>query len=90
MDEMNDIEKGIAELIKLEIEERFDCKVISIKVVYILGTPNVMCKIQYNDDFVYKPCENWTISSLCFSERSAWFTRRIDFFNCMKNLANNN
>lgn len=73
-----------------EIEKRFNCKVIDISLCSIIGTPNVTVKIQYNDDFIYKPCEHWTIDTIVFSERSVRFTRRIDFFECVKNLANKN
>ncbi len=77
-------------MIKTEIESRFNCKVMHISLCYIIGTPNVQVKIAYNDDFVYKPCENWTPDSICFSERSVRFFRRIDFFNCVKKLAQSN
>ena len=83
-------ESWVLKEITKELERRFECKVMSINLCSILGTPNVMCKIQYNGDFVYKPCEHWTITTICFSERSVYFTRRIDFFECMKKLTNNN
>lgn len=79
-----EMEEIILQKITQEIEKRFICKVISISLCSIIGTLNVMCKIKYNDDFIYKPCENWTPDSICFSERLVTFTRRIDFFNCMK------
>lgn len=77
----------ILSLISEEIEKRFNCKVISISHASILGTPNVQCKIQYNDDFVHKPCEHWTIQTIVFSERTVTFMRRVDFFDCMKNYS---
>lgn len=84
------MEKVILEKITEEIERRFDCKVISISICSIIGTHNVMCKIQYNGDFVYQPCEHWTPTTICFSERSVNFFRRVDFFDCMKNMAKAN
>ena len=83
-------EKKILEKISEEIERRFNCKVMAISMSYILGTPNVQCKISYNDDFVYKPCEHWEIKSIVFSEKSVTFFRRIDFFECMKNVGSLN
>lgn len=70
-----------------EIEERFNCKVISITLCSFFGTPNVQVKMAYNDDFVYKPNEHWTIESIVFSEKSVRFYRRIDFFECVKKMA---
>jgi hypothetical protein len=85
---MNDseMEKHLLKIISAEIEQRFDCKVIDISLCSIIGTPNVQVKIQYNGDFIYKPCENWTPDSIVFSERSVRFFRRIDFFECVKKL----
>ena len=45
-------EKYILKIITEEIEQRFNCKVMHISLANILGTPNVNCKIQYNDDFI--------------------------------------
>lgn len=77
-------EVDLLKKITQEIEQRFNCKVIDISLCLIIGTPNVQVKIKYNDDFIYKPCENWTPDSICFSERSVRFFRRIDFFECVK------
>ncbi len=89
---MNDsqVEKHLLKIISTEIEQRFSCKVIDISLCSIIGTPNVHVKIQYNDDFVYKPCEHWTIDSICFSEKSVRFFRRIDFFDCVKKISHDN
>lgn len=84
------MEKVILKKITEEIERRFNCKVMDIGMCSFLGTPNIQCKISYNDDFVYKPCEHWTIDSICFSEKSVRFFRRIDFFDCMKNISKQN
>lgn len=77
-------EKYILKIITEEIESRFNCKVIDISLCNIINTPNVQVKIQYNDDFIYKPCEHWKIESIVFSEKSVRFFRRIDFFECIK------
>lgn len=84
------MEKHLMKIISAEIEQRFDCKVIDISLCSIIGTTNVQVKIQYNGDFVYKPCENWTPESIVFSERSVRFFRRIDFFESVKNLGASN
>lgn len=83
-------EKYLLKIISKEIEERFKCRVIDISLCFIIGTPNVQVRIQYNDDFVYKPNEHWTIESIVFSEKSVRFFRRIDFFDCVKQLNQNN
>jgi hypothetical protein len=89
--EQNDVmTKHLLKIISKEIEERFKCKVISIELCHIIGTPNVHCKIQYEDDFIYKPNEHWTIDSIVFSEKSVRFFRRIDFFECVKKLGVSN
>ncbi len=80
----------LLKIISAEIEQRFNCKVIVISMCHILGTPNVQVKIQYKDDFIYKPNEHWTIDSIVFSEKSVRFYRRIDFFECVKKIANLN
>lgn len=85
-----EVEAHLIKIITEEIEQRFNCKVDHISICEIIGTPNVHVKIKYNEDFVYKPCENWTPESICFSERSVRFFRRVDFFECVKNLAKNN
>lgn len=84
------LEEHLLKIISEEIEKRFNCKVIDISLCSIIGTPNVQVKIKYNDDVVFKPCENWTPESICFSERSVRFFRRIDFFDCVKKLAKEN
>lgn len=84
------MEEQLLKMISEEIETRFQCKVLDISLCSIIGTPNVQVKIQYNDDFVYKPCENWTPDTICFSERSVRFFRRIDFFECVKKYARSN
>lgn len=90
MADNNKMTDHLLKLITREIEERFAAKVISIDMVSILGTPNVMVKMSYNDDFVYKPNEHWTINSIVFSERSVQFTRKISFFECVKKISSQN
>lgn len=84
------LEKHILKIISDEIETKFNCKVMDISLCSIIRTPNVQVKIQYNDDFVYKPCNDWTPENICFSERSVRFFRRIDFFECVKKLGISN
>ena len=84
------MEKHLLKIITAEIEQRFNCKVLDISLCSIIGTPNVHVKIQYNDDFVYKPCKDWTPESIVFSEKSVRFFRRIDFFECVKKLGASN
>ncbi len=81
---MNETEEYLLKIISDEIEQRFNCKVITISLCQIINTPNVQVKIEYKDDFIYKPCEHWTIESIVFSEKSVRFFRRIDFFECVK------
>lgn len=90
MSDNNLMADHLLKLITQEIEQRFNAKVISIDMVSILGTPNVAVKMSYNDDFVYKPNEYWTIESIVFSERSVRFTRKLSFFECVKKLSSQN
>ena len=84
------MEQHLLKIISEEIERKYDCKVLHINLCSIIGTPNVQVKIQYNEDVVYKPCEHWKPEMIIFSERSVRFFRRIDFFDCVKELANKN
>jgi len=82
----NIILKSIAK----EIEEKHNCKVLDIRFAQLLSLC-VRFKIQFNDDFLYKPFEDLpTPDAICFSERSAIFVRRVDLFDCVKNKAINN
>ncbi len=87
---MNISDKVLLNIISKEIAERFSCEVISISLCNIIGTPNVLCKIKYNDDFIYKPCQHFTPETMCFSERTVTFFRRIDYFESVKKLAQQN
>lgn len=67
-----------------EIEQKWNCKVMSIRYAQLLSLC-VMFKVQFNDDFLYKPFEGLsTPSTICFSEKSANFTKRVDLFECVK------
>lgn len=73
-----------------EIEAKWNCKVLSINYAQLLSLC-VMFKVQFNDDFLYKPFEGLpTPSTICFSEKSANFTKRVDLFECVKNHASSN
>ncbi|MCA0381695.1 MAG: hypothetical protein LCH58_06010 [Bacteroidetes bacterium] len=86
----DEMKAHLLKIISAEIEQRFNCKVVDISLCSIIGTVNVQVKIQYNDDFVYKPNEHWTIESIVFSEKCVRFFRRIDFFECVKKLGVSN
>ncbi len=68
-----------------EIEEKYSCKVIYIRLTQLLSLC-VDVKLQFHEDFVYKPFEDMPIPySICFSERTVSFYKRVDLFDCMKN-----
>jgi hypothetical protein len=74
----------ILKKISAEIEQKYNCKVISITYAQLLSLC-VRCKIQFNDDFVYKPFEVLPKpDTIVFSERSISFTKRVDLFDCIK------
>lgn len=82
-------EKIILEVITKEIEQKYNCKVLSIRFVEILSMC-VMFKVQFNEDFIYKTDfiqRYGTPSTICFSEKSMSFTYRVDLFDCMKDYA---
>jgi hypothetical protein len=78
----------ILQNIKKEIEKKHDCKVLSIKYTELLSLC-ISAKIQFNEDFHYMP--DWllyySISTICFSEKSIHIIRRIDLFDCVKKNA---
>lgn len=78
----------ILEKISKEIEEKHNCKVISIRLAELLSLC-IMAKIQFNEDFHYQPewLKYYSISTICFSEKTINITRRVDLFECMKNIA---
>ena len=77
--------------ISKEIEEKHNCKVVSIRYAQLLSLC-VMAKIQFNEDFHYEPewLKYYSISTICFSEKSINIVRRVDLFDCVKNAANLN
>lgn len=79
---MNDV---ILKNILEEIEQKFNCKVISIDYAQLLSLC-VRVKIEFNDDFIYKPFEELPKpETICFSEKTIIFTKRVDLFDCVKN-----
>ncbi len=79
------MEETILKNISKEIESKYDCKVVSIRLAQLISLC-VDVKIKFNDDFVYKPFEDMPIpSTICFSERTVSFYKRVDLFDCMKN-----
>ena len=85
--------KIILNLIKKEIEEKYECEVITIRETECLGTPNVNFKIKFNEDFLYRneifrdmPYPEY----VCFSEKTMMFQKRTDLFECMKEYASFN
>jgi len=84
-------EKYILKLITKEIEEKHNCKVINIRFAEMLSLC-IMAKIQFNEDFHYEPewLKYYSISTICFSEKSINITRRVDLFECIKNLSKSN
>jgi hypothetical protein len=75
----------ILKSISKEIEKNYDCKVLTINYAQLLSLC-VMVKIQFNEDYLYKPFSSGlpTPEFLCFSERTMTFFRRVDLFNCVK------
>ena len=70
--------------ISSEIEVSYNCKVISISYAQILSLC-VRVKIQFNDDFLYKPFDSLPKPDIIvFSERSITFTKRVDLFDCAR------
>jgi len=80
-------EKILLDLIQKEIEEKMDCKVVSIRFAQILSWC-VRYKAIFNEDFLYEPkFKLGSPETICFSERSMNFTYRVDLFDCMKKNA---
>jgi len=83
------MEELILENIKKEIEQKHNCKVISISYAKLLSLC-VMFKVKFNDDFLYKPfkCNGLpNPDTICFSEKSANFTKRVDLFECVQKMS---
>lgn len=80
------MEDFILKEIAKEIEKKHDCKVVSISYAELLSLC-VMAKLQFNEDFHYQPewLKDYSISAICFSEKTIHITRRVDLFDCVKN-----
>lgn len=80
------MEELILKQIAKEIEDKHNCKVVSIHFAELLSLC-IMAKLQFNEDFHYKPewLDKYSISTICFSEKSINITRRVDLFDCVKN-----
>ncbi len=80
------MEELILKEISKEIEKKHNCKVVSIRYAELLSLC-IMAKIQFNEDFHYEPewLKYYSISTICFSERTINITRRVDLFDCVKN-----
>jgi len=76
----------VLETIKKEIEELNTCKVLEIRYSKLLSLC-VSAKLQFEEDFHYNPkwLKYYSISTICFSEKTINITRRVDLFDCMKN-----
>jgi hypothetical protein len=85
------MDKIILKNITKEIEEKHNCKVVNIRYAHLLSLC-IVAKIQFNEDFHYEPewLKYYSISTICFSEKSINITRRVDLFECVKNTANLN
>jgi hypothetical protein len=87
---MNEFDNHMLDLISKEIEQKYECKVVSIRFAELLSLC-VSFKVVFNDDFLYKPFAGLpTPETICFSEKSATFYKRVDLFECIKNIANSN
>lgn len=90
VEENNITDNIILRSIAKEIEEKHNCKVLDIRFAQLLSLC-VRFKIQFNDDFLYKPFEKLpTPDTIYFSDRSATFVQRVDLFDCVKNKTINN
>lgn len=75
----------ILNAIAKEIEGKYNCKAVEIRFAQLISLC-VYFKIQFNDDFLYKPFDDLPKPEMiCFSERTASFYRRVDLFDCVKN-----
>lgn len=79
------MEEDLLKNISKEIEQKYDCKVVSIRYAELMSLC-VDVKIKMNQDFVYKPFENMPKpDTICFSEKTLSFYKRVDLFDCVKN-----
>lgn len=79
---MNEI---ILKQISAEIEQKFNCKVVDIRFAQLISLC-VNFKIQFDEDFLYKPFEGLPSPDMIFfSDKTASFYKRVDLFDCVKN-----
>lgn len=70
--------------ISAEIEKKYHCKVIDISYAQLLSLC-VRVKIQFNEDFLYKPFDDLPKpETVIFSEKQITFLKRVDLFDCVK------
>lgn len=75
----------ILNAIAKEIEQKHNCEVLDISFAQILSLC-VRYKVRFKDDFLFRPFENLPDpDTICFSDRTATFLRRVDLFDCVKN-----
>ena len=91
MDGKNDITDNlILKAIAKEIEDKHNCKILDIRFAQLISLC-VYFKIQFNEDFIYKPFNDLPEPNMiCFSDRTASFYRSVYLFNCIKNQTINN
>lgn len=78
------VNNPILKAISKEIETKYNCKVISIDFAQLLSLC-VRVKIQFNDDFIYRPFEQMPKpDTICFSDRTVIFVKRVDLFECVQ------
>lgn len=78
------LDEIILKKISDEIEQKYNCKVMSISFAQLLSLC-VNVKIQFNEDFLYKPFDELPKpETIVFSERSIIFFKRVDLFDCVK------
>lgn len=79
------MDKTILKLISKEIEQKHNCKVIDIDYAQLLSLC-IRAKIKFNEDFHYEPewLKYYSISTICFSEKTISIVRRVDLFDCVK------
>jgi hypothetical protein len=77
-------DETILSKISKEIEEKYNCKVVTIRYAEILSLC-VSVKVKFNEDFLYKPFNELPKpDTIIFSEKSMSFTKRVDLFDCIK------
>lgn len=88
---MNEAAKYILKEISKEIESKHNCKVIDIRFAELLSLC-IMAKIQFNEDFHYQPewLKHYSISAICFSEKTINIVRMVDLFDCVNENSRKN